>query len=174
MACILLDVDGVLHVSGEPIPGAVDAVSALRRAGHSLRFVTNNSTRPQEQLAIELHEPMVRHFEAAQQAHRARDFAAALAHLHRVQEFAPQHVGTRKAEIPFFPRVGSVTAKTTVRSATEPWVVKVFEPFRTQPPLPSERAVVRVPPASLPAVGSVRLQAPIHSPVASLGTYAFR
>jgi tetratricopeptide (TPR) repeat protein len=47
--------------------------------------------------AIELHEPMVRHFEAAQQAHRARDFAAALAHLHRVQEFAPQHVGTRKA-----------------------------------------------------------------------------
>jgi HAD superfamily hydrolase (TIGR01458 family) len=56
MACILLDVDGVLHVSGEPIPGAVDAVSALRRAGHSLRFVTNNSTRPQEQLATELHE----------------------------------------------------------------------------------------------------------------------
>jgi HAD superfamily hydrolase (TIGR01458 family) len=56
MACILLDVDGVLHVSGEPIPGAVDAVAALRRAGHSLRFVTNNSTRPQEQLATELHE----------------------------------------------------------------------------------------------------------------------
>jgi HAD superfamily hydrolase (TIGR01458 family) len=56
MACILLDVDGVLHVSGEPIPGAVDAVAELRRAGHSLRFVTNNSTRPQEQLARELHE----------------------------------------------------------------------------------------------------------------------
>jgi HAD superfamily hydrolase (TIGR01458 family) len=56
MACILLDVDGVLHVSGEPIPGAVDAVAALRRAGHSLRFVTNNSTRPQEQLATELRE----------------------------------------------------------------------------------------------------------------------
>jgi HAD superfamily hydrolase (TIGR01458 family) len=56
MACILLDVDGVLHVSGEPIPGAVDAVAELRRAGHSLRFVTNNSTRPQEQLATELHE----------------------------------------------------------------------------------------------------------------------
>ncbi|MGH3132736.1 MAG: HAD-IIA family hydrolase, partial [Gaiellaceae bacterium] len=54
MACILLDIDGVLHVSGEPIPGAVDAVSELRRAGHLLRFVTNNSTRPRARLAEEL------------------------------------------------------------------------------------------------------------------------
>ena len=56
MACILLDVDGVLHVSGEPIPGAADAVAELRRAGHSLRFVTNNSTRPRSRLAEELRE----------------------------------------------------------------------------------------------------------------------
>jgi len=55
MACILLDVDGVLHVSGEPIPGAVEAVARLRRQGHSLRFVTNNSTRPRAVLADELH-----------------------------------------------------------------------------------------------------------------------
>ena len=54
MACILLDVDGVLHVSGEPIPGAVDAVARLRRHGHSLRFVTNNSTRPRALLAEDL------------------------------------------------------------------------------------------------------------------------
>jgi HAD superfamily hydrolase (TIGR01458 family) len=54
MACILLDIDGVLHVSGEPIPGAVEAVSRLRRHGHSLRFVTNNSTRPRATLAEEL------------------------------------------------------------------------------------------------------------------------
>jgi HAD superfamily hydrolase (TIGR01458 family) len=54
MACILLDVDGVLHVSGEPIPGAVEAVARLRRQGHSLRFVTNNSTRPRALLAEEL------------------------------------------------------------------------------------------------------------------------
>ena len=54
MACILLDVAGVLHVSGEPIPGAVEAVSRLRRQGHSLRFVTNNSTRPRAMLAEEL------------------------------------------------------------------------------------------------------------------------
>jgi HAD superfamily hydrolase (TIGR01458 family) len=56
MACILLDIDGVLHVSGEPIPGAVDAVDALRQSGHTLRFVTNNSTRPRARLAEELRE----------------------------------------------------------------------------------------------------------------------
>jgi HAD superfamily hydrolase (TIGR01458 family) len=54
MACILLDVDGVLHVSGEPIPGAAEAVARLRRQGHSLRFVTNNSTRPRAMLVEEL------------------------------------------------------------------------------------------------------------------------
>jgi HAD superfamily hydrolase (TIGR01458 family) len=54
MASILLDVDGVLHMSGDPIPGAVDAVAELRRKGHTLRFVTNNSTRPRERLAEEL------------------------------------------------------------------------------------------------------------------------
>ncbi len=54
MACILLDIDGVLHVSGEAIPGAAEAVTRLRQAGHDLRFVTNNSTRPRAQLADDL------------------------------------------------------------------------------------------------------------------------
>jgi HAD superfamily hydrolase (TIGR01458 family) len=54
MAAILLDVDGVLHVSGEPIPGAVEAVARLREQGHRLRFVTNNSTRSRATLAAEL------------------------------------------------------------------------------------------------------------------------
>ena len=54
MACILLDIDGVLHVSGEPIPGAVEAVARLSRQGHSLRFVTNNSTQPRATLVEEL------------------------------------------------------------------------------------------------------------------------
>jgi HAD superfamily hydrolase (TIGR01458 family) len=56
MACILLDVDGVLHVSGQAIPGAIDALGALRKAGHTLRFVSNNSTRPRSGLAEELRE----------------------------------------------------------------------------------------------------------------------
>jgi len=54
MAAILLDVDGVLHVSGEPIPGAADAVRRLRQNGHRLRFVTNTTTRSRAQLAEEL------------------------------------------------------------------------------------------------------------------------
>jgi HAD superfamily hydrolase (TIGR01458 family) len=56
MTCILLDIDGVLHVSGESIPGAVEAVGRLRAENHSLRFVTNNSTRPRDKLAEELRE----------------------------------------------------------------------------------------------------------------------
>jgi HAD superfamily hydrolase (TIGR01458 family) len=54
MAAILLDVDGVLHVSGEPIPGAADAVRRLRAAGHRLRFVTNSTTMSRAQLGERL------------------------------------------------------------------------------------------------------------------------
>ena len=54
MAAILLDVDGVLHVSGEPIPGAVDAVRRLRDRGHRLRFVTNSTTMSRRQLGESL------------------------------------------------------------------------------------------------------------------------
>ena len=46
--------DGVLHVSGEPIPGAANAVRELRDLGHRLRFVTNATTRSKAQLATEL------------------------------------------------------------------------------------------------------------------------
>jgi HAD superfamily hydrolase (TIGR01458 family) len=54
MAAILLDIDGVLHVSGEAIPGAAEAVEALREDGHALRLVTNNTTRARWKLAAEL------------------------------------------------------------------------------------------------------------------------
>jgi HAD superfamily hydrolase (TIGR01458 family) len=54
MAAILLDVDGVLHVSGRQIPGAADAVNRLRAAGHRLRFVTNATTRSRADLAAGL------------------------------------------------------------------------------------------------------------------------
>ena len=54
MAAILLDVDGVLHVSGEPIPGAADAVARLRRDGHRLRFLTNSTTRSRTQLVEQI------------------------------------------------------------------------------------------------------------------------
>ncbi len=54
MAAILLDVDGVFHVSREPIAGGADAVRRLRKDGHRLRFVTNNTTQTRATLAEEL------------------------------------------------------------------------------------------------------------------------
>jgi HAD superfamily hydrolase (TIGR01458 family) len=51
MAAILLDIDGVLHVSGEVIRGAPEAVRQLRENGHRLRFVTNNTTHSHGSLA---------------------------------------------------------------------------------------------------------------------------
>ncbi|MDX6436248.1 MAG: hypothetical protein QOK34_1082, partial [Gaiellaceae bacterium] len=54
MAAILLDVDGVFHVSGDPIAGGADAVRRLREAGHRLRFVTNNTTRARATLVEDL------------------------------------------------------------------------------------------------------------------------
>ena len=54
MSGILLDVDGVLHVSGHPILGGAKAISRLRQAGHRLRFVTNNTTHSRRALADEI------------------------------------------------------------------------------------------------------------------------
>lgn len=40
---LLLDMDGVLTVSTEPLPGAVDAVARLHRAGVPMRVLTNTT-----------------------------------------------------------------------------------------------------------------------------------
>jgi HAD superfamily hydrolase (TIGR01458 family) len=54
MAAILLDVDGVFHVSGRPIDGVGQAIRRLRDDGHRLRFVTNNTTSSRADLAEDL------------------------------------------------------------------------------------------------------------------------
>lgn len=54
MAAILLDIDGVFHVSGAPIGGAGEAVAMLRQAGHRLRFVTNTTVRTRAALVADL------------------------------------------------------------------------------------------------------------------------
>src|SRR5262247_1879782 len=54
MAAILLDVDGVFHVSGRPIEGAAEAIRRLRDDGHRLRFITNSTTRSRADLAEDL------------------------------------------------------------------------------------------------------------------------
>ena len=40
---VLCDLDGVVWLAHQPIPGAVDAISRLQRSGRQVLFVTNNS-----------------------------------------------------------------------------------------------------------------------------------
>ena len=50
---ILCDLDGVVWLMHQPIPGSVDAISRLREAGHRVLFVTNNShSSANEQAAV--------------------------------------------------------------------------------------------------------------------------
>ena len=51
MRAVLLDIDGVLTVSWEPVPGAVDAVRTLRDAGLPLVLLTNTSSRTRARIA---------------------------------------------------------------------------------------------------------------------------
>jgi phospholysine phosphohistidine inorganic pyrophosphate phosphatase len=46
MRGLLLDLEGVLYQSGEPIAGAADAVRALAAAGLKIRYLTNTTTQP--------------------------------------------------------------------------------------------------------------------------------
>src|ERR1041384_982692 len=80
---------------------------------------------------------------------------------------------TRKAEIPFLPFDRSTMAMTTVTPATEPCVMKFLLPLIAYPPGPLT-AVVSIPPASLPDVGSVSAHAPIIRPEPSSGRNFFR
>ncbi len=48
---VLLDIDGVLSVSWEPIPGSIDALAWLRREGIPFRLITNTTTHTRAELA---------------------------------------------------------------------------------------------------------------------------
>jgi glycerol 3-phosphatase-2 len=50
----LFDLDGVLYKGSEPVPGAPEAVAALRGLGKGVAFVTNNSSRTPEAVAEKL------------------------------------------------------------------------------------------------------------------------
>ena len=43
IAALLIDLDGVLYVEDEPVPGSLEALARLRDAGLALRFVTNTT-----------------------------------------------------------------------------------------------------------------------------------
>lgn len=51
LSAILLDLDGTLYLDDAPIPGAVEAVAAIRRLGLPFRFTTNTTRRPRTELA---------------------------------------------------------------------------------------------------------------------------
>lgn len=40
---VLIDLSGTVHIGDDVIPGAVEAIERLRRAGHRVRFLTNTS-----------------------------------------------------------------------------------------------------------------------------------
>jgi hypothetical protein len=75
-------------------------------------------------------------------------------------------VGTTKAEMPFRPASGSVTAKTMAVFAFLPEVMNRLVPARTQP-LPERRARFLRAAASEPASSSVRQKAPRCAPRAN-------
>jgi HAD superfamily hydrolase (TIGR01458 family) len=54
MGAVLIDIDGVLTVSWEPISGAVAAVEYLRAAGIPLALVTNTTSRSRASIAASL------------------------------------------------------------------------------------------------------------------------
>ena len=52
----MLDLDGVVYIGGEAVPGAAHHLEAARAAGQRLAFVTNNASRPPEDVATHLRE----------------------------------------------------------------------------------------------------------------------
>ncbi|WP_395691704.1 HAD-IIA family hydrolase [Nocardioides sp.] len=50
----MLDLDGVVYVGGEAVPGAPEHLAAARAAGMRLAFVTNNASRPPTEVASHL------------------------------------------------------------------------------------------------------------------------
>lgn len=50
----MCDLDGVIYVSGAAVPGAPEAIAAIRDSGMRVAFVTNNASRPPESVAKNL------------------------------------------------------------------------------------------------------------------------
>ncbi|WP_374481507.1 TIGR01458 family HAD-type hydrolase [Zoogloea sp.] len=51
---VLIDLAGVLHIDDQAIPGAVDALKALRGLGLPLRFLTNTTRSPRRRIVASL------------------------------------------------------------------------------------------------------------------------
>ena len=51
---VLLDLDGVVYVGPDAVPGAVEVINALAAEGHPVRYLTNNAYRPARTVAEHL------------------------------------------------------------------------------------------------------------------------
>lgn len=51
---LLLDLDGVVYIGDEAVPGAAAGIAAAREAGLAVAFVTNNASRPPQEVAAHL------------------------------------------------------------------------------------------------------------------------
>ncbi len=51
---VILDLDGVVYLGAEPVPGAVDAVNRLHQLGKPLAYATNNAARRPDEVAAHL------------------------------------------------------------------------------------------------------------------------
>lgn len=51
---IMLDLDGTLYIGKQPLPGAIDCIRQLRERGIQLRFLTNTTTKSQDELVAQL------------------------------------------------------------------------------------------------------------------------
>jgi HAD superfamily hydrolase (TIGR01458 family) len=54
VAGLLLDIDGVLATSWEPLPGAIEAMTRIRGAGLPFRLITNTTTKTRQELTATL------------------------------------------------------------------------------------------------------------------------
>lgn len=52
----MLDLDGVVYVGGDAVPGAAERIAQARAAGIRVAFITNNAARPPERVAEHLTE----------------------------------------------------------------------------------------------------------------------
>jgi HAD superfamily hydrolase (TIGR01450 family) len=48
---VIFDLDGVVYLGREPVPGAVDAINKLHAEGHRMAFATNNASRRPDEVA---------------------------------------------------------------------------------------------------------------------------
>lgn len=53
-AGVVLDLDGVVYLAAQPIPGAADAIAAVRDRGVAVAFATNNAARTAADVATQL------------------------------------------------------------------------------------------------------------------------